>query len=400
MMATQKDILVLADEATGSELASRIGPGRCACRQDPYDALMDLPGQVWRSIVLSGPREEMQALSSAVRRLAPKSQLFAVCPPAGEPQLRQMPAGLLDDYFIYPPGQDDLTRIRGTSPQATTAAPPVLSPRDLAALVQATANVSQLEAAVAQLVSSRLAIDVQWQTLDDLQGAQPLLIAPGEPPRVLTARQTTQSPQGQALLGDLGECLGALVEAARRTESLHRLAITDHLTGAYNRRYFYHVTDQILQRAARNNTRVTLLLYDIDDFKHYNDTYGYAAGDEILRETAAMMKHITRSHDIVARVGGDEFAVLFWDTDQPRTQGSQQPESPWVLANRFRNAVRAAEFPSLGSESRGVLTVSGALAGFPRDGASCRALLAKADQGLKTAKRLGKDSIQIAGPME
>ena len=125
--------------------------------------------------------------------------------------------------------------------------------------------------------------------------------------------------------------MGPLAGQARRTEALHRLAVTDHLTGAYNLRYFEHFTDQLLRRPPAENFRATVLMYDIDGFKRYNDTYGHAAGDEILRQMAALMKHVTRAQDVVARIGGDEFAVLFWDAEPPRRPGSAPPQTAAVL---------------------------------------------------------------------
>ena len=184
---------------------------------------------------------------------------------------------------------------------------------------------------------------------------------------------------------------------AQRTVTLHQLATTDHLTGAYNRRYFYHLTEHILKRAKASRFRVTLLLYDIDDFKHYNETYGHAAGDEILRETAALMKRTCRSHDVVARIGGDEFAALFWDVQPPRRPSSQPLQDFWRLAERFRRAVGAHSFASLGPEAKGVLSISGGLANFPADGQTCLELLRAADQALRAVKRTGKNGIRIVG---
>jgi len=109
------------------------------------------------------------------------------------------------------------------------------------------------------------------------------------------------------------------------------------------------------------------------------------------------MKGVTRSHDIVARIGGDEFAVLFWDAGRPRTPGSKMPEDAFVLADRFRKAVEDHAFGSLGSEARGVLTISGGLATFGRDGRTCRELLRKADEALRESKRTGKNSITLIG---
>jgi diguanylate cyclase (GGDEF)-like protein len=175
------------------------------------------------------------------------------------------------------------------------------------------------------------------------------------------------------------------------------LAITDHLTGAYNRRYFYHVTDRILARAEQTRGRVMLLLYDIDDFKHYNETYGHAAGDDILRETAALMRQTTREHDVVARIGGDEFAVLFWDQERPRVPNSRPIQAVYELSERFRRAVTLHQFKSLGPEAQGVLTISGGLASFPKDGVTRVELMRSADHALREAKRAGKNSIKLIG---
>ena len=102
-------------------------------------------------------------------------------------------------------------------------------------------------------------------------------------------------------------------EKDRRIEELEKLVIQDDLTGLKNRRYLYHFLPQILALAEREQLRVTFLLFDIDDFKHYNDALRPCRCDNVLRQTARMIQRCCRSHDVVARLGGDEFAVVFWD---------------------------------------------------------------------------------------
>jgi diguanylate cyclase (GGDEF)-like protein len=137
------------------------------------------------------------------------------------------------------------------------------------------------------------------------------------------------------------------------------------------------------------------MIFDIDDFKHYNDKWGHDAGDEIIRELVKLLRSIIRKGDHVCRIGGDEFAVLFCDPEPPREPGSNHPTTIEILAKRFKEQVQLARFPKLGNEATGVLTISGGLATFPWDGMDADSILLKADQRLLQSKRQGKNSITI-----
>jgi len=225
------------------------------------------------------------------------------------------------------------------------------------------------------------------------------------------------SPEQLAIAANqISGFIGTILHLALRDEQLKQLAIVDELTGAYNRRYLEYFMRQVITQSAHEQTEVTLLLFDIDEFKHYNDTYGHAAGDEILRQTTNLTRRCCREHDVVARIGGDEFAVLFWDTGRQRdifprngqgnvTTADTQVDTPaqshsamvMFMSNRFRRMMTTNEFPGLGPEARGVLTVSGGLARFPSDGRTVEELLAQADQALLKAKRSGKNRIYLVG---
>lgn len=191
--------------------------------------------------------------------------------------------------------------------------------------------------------------------------------------------------------------LGTWLRLEHQIAQLRDLSMKDELTGVYNRRYFNRFLQRILEAAAETRQQVTLLVFDIDDFKHYNDAYGHAAGDEILREVASLIRGSVREHDVVARIGGDEFAVIFWDAGQPRKPHSRHPDDVRNAAQRFQRAIIDHRFPKLMDEAAGNLTVSGGLAGFPWDGRSPEELLEFADTMALRSKRQGKNAITF-GP--
>ncbi|MBM4107256.1 MAG: GGDEF domain-containing protein [Phycisphaerae bacterium] len=183
-------------------------------------------------------------------------------------------------------------------------------------------------------------------------------------------------------------------------EQLRQAAFTDSLTGAHNRRYYDLSMNALLERARRDRQTVSILLLDIDNFKAFNDHHGHEAGDEILRETVRLLGSVIRPGDRVCRIGGDEFVVIFHDTEGPRQPGSKPPKSVFQIAQRFQEQVRRQRFPKLGSQFPGAperLEVSGGLAVYPWDGASAEALLAHADALLLKGKRSGKNVIRF-GP--
>ena len=406
-MIDTDQMLLVADDSVAAELTDRLGEGarRIVNCGDSYDALLEMSRRRWSAIVLTAPRPGFVGLCRASRRLQRDTKLFALCSPAAEAEVRALTGKVLDDYFIYPPRRHELRRIideasvsaPAAAADATAAA---VTPRELAGMMNAARNIADLETHIAEVVARRCGLPVVWMDADKAPPDLKAILLAGSPrPRVLVTKTATNNldKPTEEFLAAIQGFLPSLIATAARTESLHHLAITDHLTGAYNRRYFYHVTNQVLQRSRANSSRVMLLLFDIDNFKRYNDSYGHAAGDEILREVAQLIRQTTRAHDIVARIGGDEFAVLFWDIAEPRQLNSQPPDTAHVMADRFRRAVARHDFASLGPEARGALTISGGLAAFPADGQSCPELLRSADKALRSVKQTGKNAIRLIG---
>lgn len=211
----------------------------------------------------------------------------------------------------------------------------------------------------------------------------------------------------------------------KKIKALEKLATEDDLTGLKNRRYIWEFARQILEHARRENSRVTLLIFDIDNFKHYNDVYGHSVGDKILKQAAILMRRCCRAHDVVGRIGGDEFAVIFWDAQPIRPKAGipkardeilagrdrrlatvEPPKEAIFIAKRFRKEFESADLGSravgsqlhlLGPKGEGVLTISGGLASFPRDGSTAQRLFQRADKALLEAKRSGKNRIYLVG---
>jgi diguanylate cyclase (GGDEF)-like protein len=198
----------------------------------------------------------------------------------------------------------------------------------------------------------------------------------------------------------------SLPDVEQRIRHLERLATTDDLTALKNRRYIWEFARQILEHARQTKGRVTLLVFDIDNFKHYNDVYGHLIGDEILRQAALLMRRCCRSHDVVGRIGGDEFAVVFWDDPyrgagdverERRAATAEHPREAILVAKRFQKEFGHADLHLLGPGGEGVLTISGGLASFPRDGATVEQLFARADLALREAKGNGKNRLYLVG---
>jgi len=192
----------------------------------------------------------------------------------------------------------------------------------------------------------------------------------------------------------------------KRIRLLEKLATEDDLTGLKSRRYVWEFGRQMIAHAVKENGRVTLLVFDIDNFKRYNDTYGHCAGDEILKQAAILMQRTCRQHDVVGRIGGDEFAVIFCDDPKTRiapgeierrSPAADHPKEAIIISQRFVRELETAELKALGPQGKGVLTISGALASFPHDGSSMQELFEKADKALLDAKHSGKNQIYLVG---
>lgn len=190
-----------------------------------------------------------------------------------------------------------------------------------------------------------------------------------------------------AVLGAL-ESGAIALDNALRIERAEALSVTDDLTQLYNSRYLSLVLRRETKRATRNGRPLSLLFVDLDGFKSINDTHGHLFGSRALVEAASVMRTCARETDVVARFGGDEFALVLPDT------GSDGALS---VGERVRD--RIAAHPFLHSEGLDIhLTVSVGVASLPDAAASAETLLQAADKAMYYVKDHGKNGIYIARP--
>lgn len=450
-------ILVVGPEQVLRALRFCCGPVHSINRvDDAFAAIEHLGSQEPGTVFFWAPSlpSRADAALAALRQMRPAARLILLARPDDEPLARNLLPQTLDDYLIWPLRVPDVRRAlvgavatpkseasdskssAAVLPAAASPAPAVRTPNPerrsampeprlaIAASRPATADVLPDLATILPLAESdfgacldRLAslicdrLDARGCVIElpDVtsvcgESGAPALTADfdltqGRKGRLQLGphRNGAYAAQDALLLQSFADLLGLVCRLSQSARSWQQQALTDELTGLVNRRGLLLRLPEILARSRRQHTTVTLLLFDIDDFKHYNDAYSHDVGDEILRETGQLFMRSTRQHDIVARYGGDEFVVVFWEADEPRKVGSKPPRDVLAVLGRFRKTLERHQFSSLGPEAKGALTISGGLVTFPWDAITPDELISKADEALLLAKRQGKNRIWLIG---
>ena len=164
---------------------------------------------------------------------------------------------------------------------------------------------------------------------------------------------------------------------------LKHVAITDELTGLKNRRYIMEQLDKEYQRAVRSGAPLSLILLDIDHFKQFNDAYGHAVGDTVLKTVAVEMKTSLRTYDLLGRIGGEEFLIA--------SPGSVLDEAA-VLAERILEKIRTT---AISGSQKIAVTVSAGVTSLGDQDAKADTLMARADTALYMAKQAGRDRVIV-----
>ena len=361
-------------------------------------------------------RKLPQVVSGLRKAAGPDSRVILCCEPSGEPVAREALAAGADDYIIYPPTAADLDdaialpRLEEQPPEAEV----MPTWEELSGLAGVLSGMGgsrrQMLDQLCRIVSQALRTSYVSIVVDDTSAH---VGNPETEPSIVETISAGGRTLGKIFVGPrqrapftAGEIeklrhyarlIAHLLDAAERQQHWQSLAMIDELTGLPNRRYLMQALEGILARAAVERFRVTVLVFDVDGFKQFNDTYGHAAGDQIIRDTGQLFRRHCRQHDIVARYAGDEFVVVFWDAEGPRTPGSKHPTDALAVLRRFKKSLESHEFPSLGPNATGKITISGGLASYPWDAKDAASLIERADHAMLQAKRAGKNCIYLVG---
>jgi diguanylate cyclase (GGDEF)-like protein/PAS domain S-box-containing protein len=167
---------------------------------------------------------------------------------------------------------------------------------------------------------------------------------------------------------------------------LREQSVRDHLTGLFNRRYMEETLERELLRAARKGLSLGMIMLDVDTLKHFNDTWGHAAGDEILREVGSLLLRQVRGEDIPCRYGGDEFILILPDASSEVTR--ERAEQICEYAQEFH-----LQFEG---QSLAAVTLSLGVAVFPEHGTTSTGILRAVDAALYRAKHEGRARVVMA----
>ncbi len=194
------------------------------------------------------------------------------------------------------------------------------------------------------------------------------------------------SPSGNeiSLMKMIADIAGvSLMNQSMLGEAKHK-ANTDSLTGLHNRNYLFQMVQNYVEKSIREGSPISIFLFDIDHFKHYNDTNGHDEGDNLLKELSKVIRNATRKNSVIVRYGGEEFIVMLPGISR---------EDAFIYAERLREKIAEHPFRNRESQPLGRVSISGGVASFPVDGDSIYRIIQLADMSLYKAKSEGRNRV-------
>ncbi len=201
--------------------------------------------------------------------------------------------------------------------------------------------------------------------------------------------QETLTVSQQQLTVTLAEHTALALANLKLRETLRSQAIRDPLTGLFNRRYMEETLERELRRAERRQSPLGIIMFDLDHFKKFNDTFGHPAGDVVLREIGALLQTRVRVEDIACRYGGEEFLIILPEASL---------EDTLKRAEQLREGIKQLHV-EYHDQALGAVTVSLGVAVFPDHGSTTEVIVRGADAALYRAKREGRDRVVVAPGM-
>jgi diguanylate cyclase (GGDEF)-like protein len=178
--------------------------------------------------------------------------------------------------------------------------------------------------------------------------------------------------------------VAAVLQNAGLLAEVRRLAVTDDLTGLFNRRHFFELAQKEFAKAQRGKDPLSAMIVDLDRFKHFNDDYGHAIGDQILRNVAQLLQLALRESDILGRYGGEEFSILLPDTEA---------KTAVAVAERLVSQVSGASIETEAGPLSVQLSIG--VAGMVEETPSLHLLINRADQAMYIAKAAGHNCVVV-----
>lgn len=177
-------------------------------------------------------------------------------------------------------------------------------------------------------------------------------------------------------------------ELEKVNRTLKDMACRDGLTGLYNHRYFQDILCHEVHRADRNNEKFSLVFFDLDHFKQYNDINGHLKGDKLLRKLGQILIKAVRRSDVVARYGGEEFVIVLPSTPK---------KNAYIVGEKLRRYIEKYPFEGRETQPNGKITVSIGIATCPDDGTERTELIYRADKAMYKAKEGGRNAVCVSG---